>query len=88
MQVAKRELKAALPLLKPARKLFAEMTTVSEASDGLPAGLHVLSTGGAGSHLPHDRRRRRKMYEEITGEPLDELIDDYPGGARAAEGSM
>ena len=53
------------------------MTTVSEASDGLPAGLHVLSTGGAESHLPHDRRRRRKMYEEITGEPLDELIDDY-----------
>ena len=77
MQVAKRELKAALPLLKPARKLFAEMTTVSEASDGLPAGLHVLSTGGAESHLLTTADDVRKMYEEITGEPLDELIDDY-----------
>ena len=37
----------------------------------------TLSTGGAESHLLTTADDVRKMYEEITGEPLDELIDDY-----------
>ena len=61
----------------------AEMTTVSEASDGLPAGLHVLSTGGAESHLSRPPTTSEKCTRRSPGStaffPLcfDELIDDY-----------
>jgi len=45
LAVAKRELSAALPLLKPAKKLLAEISRVCEpAPDQAAEGLHVLSS--------------------------------------------
>jgi len=45
MEVAKREMAAALPLLRPVRKMLASVEPVLEPGDEpLPSGLHVLSS--------------------------------------------
>lgn len=73
LQVAKRELAAALPLLKPASKMLAELTDVCEAAEGVAAasGLFVTSTCDASSNLGSTAVELEEMFELITGEELE-----------------
>jgi len=60
MAIAKRELAAALPLLKPAAKMFAELSDVCEQSES-----------GEESRLFVPAADVEQLFERITGEALD-----------------
>lgn len=82
--VAKRELAAVLPLLKPAKKLLAEVVPYyepaaaaaaeEEGEEGgtpLPANLHVCSSCDESTHLDSVEAEVLRLYEAIAGEPLE-----------------
>ena len=72
MAVAKRELAAALPLLKPAAKMFAELSDVCESSEsGEESGLFVPATCDASSNMGSAAADVEQLFERITGEALD-----------------
>jgi len=71
LAVAKRELVAVLPVLKPAKKLFAELLPYYEptAESGTP-NLHVCASCDATSHFDSVEAEVLGLYEQITGEPF------------------
>ena len=72
MAVAKRELAAALPLLKPAAKMLAELSDVCALSEGGEAkGLFVPSTCDASSHFGSTAADVEQLFKRITGEVLE-----------------
>lgn len=71
LAVAKRELAAVLPLLKPAKKLFAEVTPYyAPKEEGMPAQLHVCASCDEATHLDSVEKDVLRLYEDITGEAL------------------
>jgi len=71
LEVAKRELAAALPLLKPTRKLFAEVVPYYEPSaDALPAGMHVLASSDETSYFDSIEADLDAVFQQVTGEEL------------------
>lgn len=72
LQVAKRELASVLPLLKPASKLFAELSDVCEAADdGEASRLFVPSSCDETSHMASTAADVDAILQRITGEGLD-----------------
>lgn len=72
MAIAKRELAAALPLLKPAAKMFAELSDVCEPSEsGEESRLFVPATCDASSNMGSAAADVDQLFERITGEALD-----------------
>ena len=72
MAVAKRELAATLPLLKPAAKMLAELSDVCALSEGGEAkGLFVPSTCDASSHFGSTAADVEQLFKRITGEVLE-----------------
>ena len=72
MAIAKRELAAALPLLKPAAKMFAELSDVCEPSEGgEESGLFVPATCDASSNMGSAAADVEQLFERITGEALE-----------------
>ena len=70
LAVAKRELSAALPLLRPSRKLLAEVVPYYEpAEDGID-GLHVLSSCDETSYFDSVEQEVEELFEAITGEKI------------------
>jgi len=71
LAVAKRELSVVLPLLKPAKKLFAEIRPQYELREGGEApGLHICTSCDAASHFDSVEADVTRIYEELTGETL------------------
>ena len=68
LAVAKRELASVLPLLKPARKMLAEVVPHLEA-DGAPERLLVLDSNDETSYLDSVEGEVTEVFERITGEP-------------------
>jgi RAB protein geranylgeranyltransferase component A len=69
LAVAKRELAAAFPLLKPARKMFAEVTPYCEPdSSSQQSGLHVFSSCDESSYFDSVEEDVERVLESITGE--------------------
>jgi len=70
LAVAKRELAAALPLLKPARRLLAEVVPYLEPlPDATPEGLVVLRSCDETSYFDSVEAEVEEIFERITGEP-------------------
>ena len=69
--VAKRELSAVLPLLKPTRKMFAEVTPYLEPkADEQVDNLHVLSSCDESSYLDSVEQEVEAVFQQITGETI------------------
>lgn len=64
MEVAKRELAAALPLLKPARKMWAELGTYCEPREG-EDGVHVLGSCDESTMFSSVAADVRELIERI-----------------------
>lgn len=71
IQVAKREFEAAIPLLRPTRKIFAELSPVLAAREECAEGLHVLSSLDETSTFDSVVEDVQAAYEKATGEPLN-----------------
>lgn len=71
LQVAKREFEAAIPLLRPTRKIFAELSPVLAAREECAEGLHVLSSLDETSTFDSVVEDVQAAYEKATGEPLN-----------------
>ena len=72
LAVAKRELAAVLPLLKPTRKLFAEVSPYMEPDEEqqLPERLHLLSSLDESSYFDSVEADVERAFERVTGERL------------------
>jgi len=71
LAVAKRELSAVLPLLKPAKKLFAEVSPYYEPAEGRGVeGLHVCSSCDEATHFDSVEADVVRLYESIMGEGI------------------
>lgn len=71
LAVAKRELAAVLPLLKPSRKLLAEVTPVYEPNEEAQLeALHVLSSCDESSYLDSVEADVEDTFAAITGERI------------------
>jgi len=69
LALAKRELAAILPLLKPARKMFAEVTPYYEPDASLEQdGVHVFSSCDESSYFDAVEEDVERVLECITGE--------------------
>ena len=68
LAVAKRELAAVLPLLKPARKMLAEVVPHMEGN-APPERLLVLDSNDETSYLDSVENEITEVFERITGEP-------------------
>lgn len=69
--MAKREFEAAIPLLRPTRKIFAEMSPVMVGREECAEGLHVLGSADETSTFDSVVRDVEEAYEKVTGEPLN-----------------
>jgi Rab GDP dissociation inhibitor len=74
LAIAKRELAAVLPLLKPSRKLLAEVRTVYQPTpDGVPDGLHVLHSSDESTYFDSVEVDVESTFTRITGEKVASL---------------
>lgn len=74
LAVAKRELAAVLPLLKPTRKLLAEVVPYYEADESVALErLVVMSSNDETSYFDSTERELEETFEQITGERLESL---------------
>jgi len=73
LAVAKRELAAVLPLLKPSRKLFAEVSPIYAPADETPDGLQVLSSCDETSYFDSVEADIEVAFERITGERITSI---------------
>ena len=74
LDVAKRELAAVLPLLKPSRKLVAEVTPYYTPAAGEQLdGLLVLSSCDETSYFDSVEAEVESAFERLTGEDLSSL---------------
>ena len=74
LTVAKRELASVLPLLKPSRKLLAEVTPYYEADE--EAGqeqLLVMSSDDESTYFDTTEAELEEAFERITGERVESL---------------
>jgi len=70
LAIAKRELAATLPLLKPTRKLLAEVTPYAEPlPEETPERLLVMSSSDETSYFDSVEAEVAEAFERITGEP-------------------
>ena len=69
LAVAKRELASVLPLLKPTRKLLAEVVPYHEPRDDVPERLLVLSSSDETTDFDSVEEEVAELFERITGEP-------------------
>eukprot|EP00962_Isochrysis_galbana_P007976 scaffold2180_cov137-Isochrysis_galbana.AAC.3 len=67
--VAKREFEAAIPLLRPTRKIFAEMSVVMVAREECAEGLHVLRSADETSTFDSVVRDVEEAYEKNRTAP-------------------
>ncbi|KAL1514802.1 hypothetical protein AB1Y20_003888 [Prymnesium parvum] len=74
LALAKRELAAVLPLLKPAKKLLAEVVPcyAPKEDEQPPEGLHLCASCDETTHFDSVEEDVLRVYEAITGEPLKE----------------
>jgi len=78
LAIAKRELAAVLPLLKPARKMFAEITPYCEPNDeARPDGLHIFSSCDESTYLDSVEEEVESIFERVTGERIASLRKPY-----------
>lgn len=75
LAVAKRELAAALPFLKPCKKMFAEISSYAEPlaeppADGLGEAMHVFKSCDETCYFDSVEDDVAAMFERVTGEPL------------------
>jgi len=74
LAVAKRELAAVLPILKPSRRMFAEVVPYLEPQpDAQLDNLHVLRSCDESSHFDTVERDVEAVFERITGEKVASL---------------
>ena len=74
LAIAKRELAAVLPLLKPSRKLLAEVRTVYQPTPaGVPDGLHVLHSSDESTYFDSVEVDVESAFTRITGEKVASL---------------
>jgi len=72
--IAKRELAAVLPLLKPTRRMFAEVVPYLEPQpDAGLDNLHIMRSCDETSHLDSVQKDVEDIFERITGETLASL---------------
>ena len=69
LAIAKRELASVLPLLKPTRKLLAEVVPYHEPRDDVPERLLVLSSSDETTDFDSVEEEVAELFERITGEP-------------------
>jgi len=71
LAVAKRELAAALPLLRPARKLLAQISSLHVARAGATVdGLHVIPSNDETLAFSEVATEAEAIFESIVGEPV------------------
>ena len=68
-QSAYSELASVLPLLKPTRKLLAEVVPYHEPRDDVPERLVVLSSSDETTDFDSVEEEVAELFERITGEP-------------------
>ena len=74
LSIAKRELAAVMPLLKPSRKLIAEVTPYCEADESTSLdGLLVMNSPDETSYFDRSEEEIEDAFERITGESLASL---------------
>ena len=74
LTIAKRELASVLPLLKPTRKLFAEVTPYYEADyEGADEQLLIMSSDDESTYFDSIEAELEISFERITGEGLASL---------------
>lgn len=74
MTIAKRELASVFPLLKPTRKLLAEVTPYYEADEeGAEEKLLVMSSEDESTYFDSIEAELESSFERITGERLTSL---------------
>lgn len=60
-----------LPLLKPAKKLFAEVVSCYVPKEGDTPNIHVCSSSDETTHFDSVEAEVLQLYEGITGERLE-----------------
>jgi len=71
LEVAKQEFASLLPLLKPAKKLLAEVVPYHEPKDdGTESNLFVCASPDETTHFDSTQDEVEELFERILGEPI------------------